>query len=311
MKPRISLEHWRTLIAIVDFGGYAQAAAAVHKTQSSVTYAVNKIEADLGVKVFEIQGRRAVLTEAGQVVHRRAKQLIGEATLLEQSARAMAGDWKPVLKIAVDIAFPTQLLLRCLKSFAQERPQTHIELYESVIGGTEEAVRTRQVDLAICCGLPNGMPGDLLLRQPFVAAAHPDHSLHLLGRVLDYSDLARYRHLLIRETGTKRKRASHTVDSQQIWTVSNMATSIRAATMGMGFAWYPIDFIRNELASGALKVLPLVQSAERFADLYLVLANRDYASPDERRLAKIICETASGAYPLSGNGQQAESAGGS
>jgi len=39
------LEQWRSLLAVVDAGGYAQAAGALHKSQSSVTYAVQKIEA--------------------------------------------------------------------------------------------------------------------------------------------------------------------------------------------------------------------------------------------------------------------------
>ena len=72
-NPRISLEQWRSLLAVVDAGGYAQAASALHKSQSAVTYAVQKIEALLGVKVFEVVGRKAHLTPTGQVLYRRAK----------------------------------------------------------------------------------------------------------------------------------------------------------------------------------------------------------------------------------------------
>ena len=71
--PRISLEQWRALQAVVEAGGYAQAAEALHKSQSTLTYAVQKIERLLDVKVFEIQGRKAVLTEGGQVLYRRAR----------------------------------------------------------------------------------------------------------------------------------------------------------------------------------------------------------------------------------------------
>jgi len=55
--PRISLEQWRSLAAVVDAGGYAQAAAVLHKSQSAVTYAVQRVETQLGVKVFEVIGR--------------------------------------------------------------------------------------------------------------------------------------------------------------------------------------------------------------------------------------------------------------
>jgi len=50
--PHIALDQWRALIAVVDSGGYAQAAEALHKSQSAVTYAVQKIESVLGVGAF-------------------------------------------------------------------------------------------------------------------------------------------------------------------------------------------------------------------------------------------------------------------
>lgn len=290
MIPRIGLEQWRALVAVVDAGGYAQAAQSLHKSQSTVTWAVQKIEAQLGVKIFEIRGRKAALTDAGQVLYRRARQLVEDATLLEQGARSMAADWKPVLSLAVEIIFPTWLLLECLARFAEERPQTHIELYETVLDGTKEMLAERRVDLAICSSPPSGVAGDFLMRLRFVAAAHPDHPLHRLGRPLGYADLRRHRHLVIRDTGTQRTRDVSSIETELRWTVSHKATSIRAASMGVGFAWYSKDAIRAELEEGTLKELPLGEGGERYADLYLVLANRDYASRDERRLAEIIRE---------------------
>ena len=64
--PRITLEQWRALQAVVEEGGYAQAAEALHKSQSTVTYAVQQIQKLLDVQVFEIRGRKAVLTDGGR-----------------------------------------------------------------------------------------------------------------------------------------------------------------------------------------------------------------------------------------------------
>lgn len=289
-NPRIALDQWRALLAVVDAGGYAQAAQALHKSQSTVTYAVKKIESSLGVKVFDIQGRKAVLTESGHVLYRRARTLVEEAVALEQGAKAMAKDWKPELRLAVEAIFPTWLLLECFARFAEERPATHIELYETVLGGTDEMLERKQVDIAICSALPSGYLGDALMRVRFIAAAHPDHPLHKLRRPLAYRDLRRHRQLVIRDSGTQRKRAGAWLGADQRWTVSHKATSIRAACMGLGFAWYPEENIRDELAAGVLKPLPLKEGAERWTELYLVFADRDYASRDEHRLAALIRE---------------------
>ena len=287
--PKITLDQWRALLAIVEAGGYAQAAESLHKSQSAVTYAVQKLESLLGVKVFEVVGRKARLTDTGEVLYRRARALLDEAGSLEGAAATLAAGWEPELRLAVEIVFPTWLLLQCFKRFAGEQPQTRIELYESVLSGTEEALIQRSVDLAICTRVPQGFAGDALVRLRIVAAAHPDHPLHRLGRELTLQDLRKHRHLVIRDTGSQRRSGS-SVGAEQVWTVSHKATSIRAACMGLGFAWFAEDTIRAELQQGLLKLLPLRDGAQRFAELYLVFADRDYAGPGALRLAQIIRE---------------------
>ncbi|MHB8477009.1 MAG: LysR family transcriptional regulator [Steroidobacteraceae bacterium] len=288
-SPRISLEQWRSLLAVVDADGYAQAAAALHKSQSAVTYAVQKMEALLGVKIFEVVGRKAHLTPTGEVLYRRAKALLDEAGALEQAAGTLAAGWEPELRLSVEIIFPTWLLLQCLARFADERPQTRVELYESVLSGTEEALLQRKVDLAIGSQVPAGFIGDPLMRLRFIAAAHPDHPLHRLGRELTLQDLRKHRHLIIRDTGSQRRSGSW-LGAELSLTVSQKATSIHAAVMGLGFAWFPEETILGELERGELKALPLREGGERWGDLYLVFADRDYAGPGALRLAAIIRE---------------------
>lgn len=289
MSPKITLEQWRALIAVVDAGGYAQAAQSLHKTQSTVTYAVQKMESLLGVKVFEVVGRKAQLTPTGEVLYRRAKALLEEAGSLESAAGVLAAGWEPQLRLAIEIIFPTWLLLRCLARFAEEHPQTAIELYETVLSGTAEALTQRRVDLAITSQVPQGFSGDALMRMRFIAAAHPQHPLHAFKRKLTLQDLRKHRHLMIRDSGSQR-RAGSWLGAEQTWTVSHKATSIHAACMGLGFAWFAEDTIRSELERGELKPLPLREGAERWAELYLVFADRDYAGPGALRLATIIRE---------------------
>lgn len=285
---RITLEQWRALIAVVDAGGYAQAAEALHKSQSSISYAVQKIEALLGVKIFAIQGRRAVLTEAGEVLQRRARTLVSEALALERGAGALAADWKPELRIAVETIFPTWLLLECLAEFAIERPDTHIELYETVLGGTDEALQQGTVDLAITSRVPANQAARALLRTRFIPVASPAHPLHQLGRALTRRDLRRHRHLYIRDSGTQRGTLNAWQGEEQRWTVSHKATSIRAVLMGLGFAWFAEESVRAELDAGTLKQLPMRDGGELYAELYLAFADPEYVDRDTGRLATII-----------------------
>ena len=288
-NPRISLEQWRALLAVVDAGGYAQAAAALHKSQSSVTYAVQKLESLLGVKAFKVVGRKARLTPGGAVLYRRAKSLLEDASALEGAAGSLAAGWESELRIAAEIIFPTWLLLQCCARFGEEQPQTRLELYETVLGGTDEALQQRRVDLAICSQIPAGFTGDPLMRIRFIPVAHPGHPLHQLGRELTLQDLRRHRHLIIRDSGSQRRSGSW-LGAEQSWTVSQKATSIHAASTGLGFAWYADDTIRGELDRGELKQLPMREGKERWAELYLVYADRDYAGPGALRLAELLRE---------------------
>jgi DNA-binding transcriptional LysR family regulator len=286
--PDISLEQWRTLLAVVDAGGYAQAASALHKSQSSITYAIQKLESLLGVKAFEVQGRKAVLTPTGQLLYRRARALVEEALELERAAKKVSSGWEAEIRLAVEILFPSFILLDALALFARESPHTRVEVFETVLGGTSEAIEQRKVELAITPVIPQGFTGEPLMHLRFIPVAHPDHALHKLERKLTLKDLRKHRHLVVRDSAQRRSNASPLIDVAQRWTFSNMSTSIKAASLGHGFAWYPEERIRDERRSGLLKELPMRDGGERWVDTYLVFVERDAAGPGTLRLAEIL-----------------------
>jgi DNA-binding transcriptional LysR family regulator len=291
-QTKITVDQWHALISVVEAGGYAQAAEALHRAQSTVTYAVQKLESLLGVKVFEIEGRKAVLTATGKVLYQRAKSLVADAQKLERAAKDLAAGWEPELRIAAEILFPTWLLLECFGRLASERPNVRIELLESVMGGTEELLKEGKVHLAITPFVPPGFFGEPLMPIRMVAVAAPSHSLHQLGRPIKQHDLRQYRHLVTRDSGRDRVMGTGWVNDDR-WTFSNKATSIRAAVMGLGYAWFTEETIREEMLAGALKLLPLAEGSERVATLNLIFADGDGAGPGTRRLAQVIKEAVS------------------
>ncbi|MGR9085678.1 MAG: LysR family transcriptional regulator [Gammaproteobacteria bacterium] len=289
--PHITLEQWRSLIVVVDAGGYARAAEILNKSQSAVTYAVQKIESRLGLKAFEIQGRKAVLTPTGQMLYRRALALVEEASDLERAANRLSAGWEAEIHIAAEILFPSRLLLGCLDRFGRESPRTRVELIESVLGGTADALLKGEADLVLTPRQPPGFSGELLMRVRLIAVAHAEHPLHRSGRTLTYRDLRAYRHLVVRDSGSKRDRRAVSVEVEQRWTVSQIATSIQAVSMGFGFAWLPEEHIHAELKAGLLKPLPLRDGGTMEVPLYMILANPDFVGPGVKRLAEIIRES--------------------
>ena len=289
-QPRVTLEQWQALVAVVDAGGYAQAAERLHKSQSSVSYAVDKLETQLGVQAFRIEGRKAVLTPTGHLLYRRARSLLDEAHGLESVARTVSAGWEALIRVAVEMLFPSWLLLTCLDRFGRESPHTRIELFETVLAGTEEALSTGAADLAIGANVPVGFVAMPLVRLRAVLAAHPAHPLHRLGRPLTARDLRAHRQLVIRESGARRP-TPPMIEAAQRWTVSHVATSLSAATLGYGYGWFAEESIRREIAAGTLAVLPLRDGGERFADFNLVVPDPENLGPGTRRLVEIIRES--------------------
>ena len=149
---------------------------------------------------------------------------------------------------------------------------------------------TGKVDLAITNTIPSGYAGEKIFEVKFIPVAHPDHELHQLGRPVEMRDLRKHRHVVVRDSGTKRDKKVRTLESPQRWTVSNMSTSIGAVSRGYGFAWLPQYKIIPELLRGELKELQMSEPREYMGQLYLVYADREGAGPGLLRLAQIMRE---------------------
>src|SRR5690606_41377419 len=111
----------------------------------------------------------------------------------------------------------------------KESPHTRIEVFETVIEGTSEAIGSGAVDLALSPRIPPGMTGERLMPVTFIAVAHPSHPLHKLGREVTMRDLRNHRHVVVRDSAFKRDKQA-AIEANQRWTVSNMATSIGAVS---------------------------------------------------------------------------------
>lgn len=289
-ENKVTLEQWRALLAVIDAGGYAKAAELLNKSQSAVSYAITQLEAALGVKVFQLQGRKAVASPAGELLYRRAKQLLEQADRLEKSAGCLSIQVEPLVKIAADIIIPPVRVLQCLAIFAKDFPDTRVEVFESVLSGTEDALLQRQVDLAIGGRVPMGFMGEKLVTVVMRGVSSADHPLQQLGRLINDEDMRQHRQIIVRDSGQYRRRSEGWQEADQRWTVSHIKTSLDAIRLGLGYAWLPNAYTHEDIEAGRLKYLPVEVGSVREVTTYLTFADRDFAGPATRRLAEILKE---------------------
>lgn len=95
MNMRITLDALAVLDAIDRKGSFAAAAKELHRVPSAVTYAVQKLESDLGIRVFERSGHRMALTPAGEELLREGRHLLRASADLEGRVKRVATGGKP------------------------------------------------------------------------------------------------------------------------------------------------------------------------------------------------------------------------
>ncbi|MBN7820787.1 LysR family transcriptional regulator [Bowmanella yangjiangensis] len=279
---KTTLGQWRMFRAVVEHGGFSQAGDAIHKSQSTIHHAVQKLEDSLGIKLLKVQGRKVGLTQAGELMLRRANYLLDEAAKLEAVATGLGSGTETQLKIAVDEVFPQNLLYRVLDTVSAQFPLLRIELMETVLSGAQELLEKAKVDIAISpVALTNGF-NEEFCQIEFLAVANPSHALHQQEQALSFEDLKSHRQIVVRDSASSSGKDVGWLGADQRWTVSHVRTSIDMISQGFGYAWLPVPAIEQELQSGLLKPLPLAQGVKRTAQLYLCFADGDRLGPAAR-----------------------------
>ncbi|MCL1059234.1 LysR family transcriptional regulator [Shewanella gelidimarina] len=275
-RAKSTLEQWRIIQAVVDYGGYAQAAEKLNKSQSSLNHAVAKLQFQLGVQLLEVKGRKAYLTECGEVLLRRSRHITQSVNELELLANNLETGWEPTLTIAREIIYPMDDLVDVLSQFYPLSRGTRITVIDTVLTGTSELIIDEAVDIAICGGPPpKGHLAEPLIDINFNLVCHPQHPLAQYDVIEEDETLAQHLQIVIKDTGLIPNTDLGWLKAEQRWTVTNFHEAIVILKKGMGFCWLPEDVVQSLIENGELKKLHLKGSSKRKATLSLVIPNRD------------------------------------
>jgi DNA-binding transcriptional LysR family regulator len=283
-KHRTTLEQWRILQAVIDHGGYHQAGEALHRSPSSLNHAVTKLQQQLGVEILRVEGRKAALTEAGEVMLRRSRQLTEDAYQLETLSDNLNRGWEPQIRVAYDALFPQQALLQALKDFHPISRGSRIRIEETVLTGTQECITEARADLVICSQVPKGYLGEYLLQVQLVPVCHPEHPLNLEPHLLSQQELSQSLQIVIRDSGKQPLEQLGWLRSEQRWTVDHFALAVDLLLSGLGFAWIPLHRVAARIARGELARLQLLEGNDRRLPLHLVIPQPDRLGPGAQAL---------------------------
>jgi DNA-binding transcriptional LysR family regulator len=279
MLPKTTLEQWAVLSAVIDQGGFAQAARTLNRSQSAVSYAVSRLQDAIGLPLLVIEGRRAVLTPHGRTLLSRARPLVRDLDTVESLARSLKQGWEPELNLVVDAAFPRTGLLRIVAELQRTCPTTQIRLSDVVLSGAEDAILQGLGDVVITSRVPPGFLGDRLLDVTFLAVARSDHALFRVDHELTTEDLVSHVQAVVRDSGTIRPRDEGWLGAERRFTVSSMEASLATVLAGLAYAWLPEHMLTESLRDGTVRRLPLAFGAARSVALQIFAAHRKVLGP--------------------------------
>ena len=168
----------RAFVEVVRQGGFSRAAKAVFVTQSTVSKAVKQLEDELGVKLLERIGHHTRLTEAGEVVFRRAASILAQGDDLRAELEEVRGLTGGTLRLGFPLIGSNTLFARWFAAYRSRYPGVEVRLVEHGSKRLEELVLAGELDLAASL-LPAGKEFDWqeVRREPIDALLAADHPL--------------------------------------------------------------------------------------------------------------------------------------
>lgn len=175
------------VVAVADHGSFTAAAQALDQSQPAVSLAVKRVEAEVGVPLFERLPTGVVTTTAGDALLAPARRALREREIAREAVRSVVGLTDGHLVLACIPGLAADLVAPLVGAFRRRHPGVTVELRDPDDESVEELVRRGRCEIGFCA-LPaaaDGLVSQVLDEQELLAVLSPGHarSLSRDGRV--------------------------------------------------------------------------------------------------------------------------------
>jgi len=259
-QPAPSFDQLQVMLVVVEAGSFSGAARRLNRAQSAVTYAIQRLEEQLGAPLFDRSAYRPTLTEAGRTLLPRARLIADEMHALIDHAQGIAAGLEPELTLIVDAMFPMCVLLDALRTFGQRFPSVPPRIYVETLGGASELVLngTCAIGLLMSFGSEfEPLQRRHLLDITLIHVAAPTHPLGRIEGPLSREELRRHVQLVLSDRSGLTGNRDYGVLSPQTWRLADLGAKHAMLTAGLGWGSMPEHLVADDLAAGRLKRLTI------------------------------------------------------
>ncbi|WBX90365.1 LysR substrate-binding domain-containing protein [Achromobacter mucicolens] len=262
---------------------FARAAARLFMTQPPLTQQIKRLEALVGVPLFERTTRSVKLTPAGEIMHERARRISADTQLMLREVRRTARGETGSLVIGITPSAASSPLVSALSQYRDSHPEVRIDLREMNSVDMDPALRSRVVEVALM--RPHPLDADIqavvVHEEPLVVAVRHNHplanlrdvslqELHAFPMVGYRQDISPYFRSMIQRLFA-RAQIKPVIAQESV--IPTLLTLVEA---GVGPAIVPQSLSR--MRPDSLRFLPLREVAGEKAQIVLA-ALRDQGNP--------------------------------
>ena len=174
----MTLNELRYVVAVAQERSFGRAAQRCFISQPALSVAIQKVEEELGAKLFERARAEVTVTPVGERIVEQAQKVLEEAARIRDIAQAGRDQLAGVFRLGAIQTVAPYLFPDLIPALNERAPEMPLEIEENLTEYLESALKSGRIDAAIIA-LPFQLPGvvaDFLYEEPFqvvVPRRHP------------------------------------------------------------------------------------------------------------------------------------------
>jgi len=283
----LDLDLLRSFVSVVDSGGFTRAGERVHRTQSTVSQQIRRLEDTFGRPLLHRNGKQATPTEEGERLLSYARRILALAEEARDVVARPTGDG--IVRLGIPEDFAANRLAKVLSKFARSRPGLRLDVRCDLSVKLRNDLERGELDLALM-KRDRGDAGAI--------ASWPEHLQWVTSRSHPIDPRRDPVPLAVFPQGCLyRNRAIHALEAAgRAWHIAytspNFSGVQAAVSAGLGISILPdAAMLADHHVLTAKDGFPTITNTE------LVLVATPNASPATRRLADLLAEFCDAADP--------------
>lgn len=166
----MNLQQLEYIIAVDAHRHFAKAAEQCHVTQPTLSMMIQKLEEELGLKIFDRSRQPVLPTQAGEALIAQARVILREAGRFAEMAKEQESSLHGELRVGIIPTLSPYLLPLFLQAFVEHYPGIRLKISERTTSALIEALRKGMLDAAILVTPLNDptLREEPLFYEPFV-----------------------------------------------------------------------------------------------------------------------------------------------